>query len=85
MGAEVVPQPEGAHNRNLSTAVGGKGWFRSRAQRHGGCHRVDHRGHQDGRLQPGRKCGGGDVSIGMDARFVEFYKDGVYDYTKFIW
>ena len=48
MGAEVFHNLKKVlHNRNLSTA----GWFRSRAQRHGGCHRVDHRGHQDGRLQ----------------------------------
>jgi enolase len=33
--------------------------------------------------KPGRKCEGGDVSIGMDCASSEFYKDGVYDYTKF--
>ena len=52
MGAEVFHNLKKVlHNRNLSTAVGDEGWFRSRAQRHGGRHRVDHRGHQDGRLQ----------------------------------
>ena len=33
--------------------------------------------------KPGRKCEGGDVSIGMDCASSEFYNDGVYDYTKF--
>lgn len=33
--------------------------------------------------KPGRKEEGGDVSIGMDCASSEFYKDGVYDYTKF--
>ena len=33
--------------------------------------------------KPGRKCEGGDVSIGMDCASSEFYADGVYDYTKF--
>ena len=33
--------------------------------------------------KPGRKCEGGDVAIGMDCASSEFYKDGVYDYTKF--
>ena len=33
--------------------------------------------------KPGRKCEGGDVAIGLDCASSEFYKDGVYDYTKF--
>ena len=33
--------------------------------------------------KPGRKCEGGDVSIGMDCASSEFFENGVYDYTKF--
>ncbi len=84
MGAEVFHALKRVlHGRGLSTAVGDEGGF---APALGGTEQaveaileaIDRAGYR-----AGRKCDGGDVAIGMDCASSEFYRDGIYDYTKF--
>ncbi len=84
MGAEVFHNLKKVlHNRGLSTAVGDEGGFAPALN--GTEDALDSiiEAIKAAGYKPGRKCEGGDVSIGMDCASSEFYKDGVYDYTKF--
>ena len=79
MGAEVFHALKKVlHDRNLSTAVGDEGGFAPALE-----------GTEDALdsiIKAIEKAGyvpGKDVMIGMDCASSEFYKDGVYDYTKF--
>ena len=84
MGAEVfqnlekvLPQPD------LSTAVGDEGGFAPALNGTEDAIESILEAIKMAGYKPGRKCEGGDVSIGMDCASSEFYADGVYDYTKF--
>ena len=84
MGAEVFHNLKKVlHNRGLSTAVGDEGGFAPALN--GTEDALDSiiEAIKAAGYKPGRKCEGGDVAIGMDCASSEFYKDGVYDYTKF--
>jgi len=79
MGAEVFHNLKKVlHDRNLSTAVGDEGGFAPALE-----------GTEDALesiLKAIEKAGykpGKDVTIALDCAASEFYKDGVYDYTKF--
>ena len=80
MGAEVFHSLKKVlHDRNLSTAVGDEGGFAPNLA--GGTEEalesillaIKNAGYEPGK----------DVMIGLDCAASEFYKDGVYDYTKF--
>ncbi len=84
MGAEVFHSLKKVlHDRNLSTAVGDEGGF---APALNGTEdalesiivAIEKAGYKAGRLEEG-----GDVSIGLDCAASEFFKDGIYDYSKF--
>ena len=84
MGAEVFHNLKKVlHNRNLSTAVGDEGGFAPALNGTEDAIESILEAIKMAGYKPGRKCEGGDVSIGMDCASSEFYKDGVYDYTKF--
>lgn len=79
MGAEVFHALKSVlHQRGLSTAVGDEGGFAPALS-----------GTEDALesiMQAIRNAGyepGKDVMIGLDCASSEFYKDGIYDYTKF--
>ncbi|MDD2438365.1 MAG: phosphopyruvate hydratase [Massilibacteroides sp.] len=79
MGAEVFHSLKKVlHDRNLSTAVGDEGGFAPTLN-----------GTEDALesiLNAIEKAGykpGSDVKIALDCAASEFYKDGIYDYTKF--
>ena len=79
MGADVYPTLiKVLHDRGLSTAVGDEGGF---APSLGGTEDA-----LESILQAIEKAGykpGKDVMIGLDCASSEFYKAGIYDYTKF--
>ena len=84
MGAEVFHALKKVlHDRGLSTAVGDEGGFAPALK--GTEDALDSiiEAIKKAGYKPGRKSEGGDVSIGMDCASSEFYKDGVYDYSKF--
>ena len=84
MGAEVFHNLKKVlHKRNLSTAVGDEGGFAPALNGTEDAIESILEAIKMAGYKPGRKCEGGDVSIGMDCASSEFYKDGVYDYTKF--
>ena len=84
MGAEVFHSLKKVlHNRGLSTAVGDEGGFAPALNGTEDAIESIIEAIKMAGYKPGRKCEGGDVSIGMDCASSEFYKDGVYDYTKF--
>ena len=84
MGAEVFHNLKKVlHNRNLSTAVGDEGGFAPALNGTEDAIESIIEAIKMAGYKPGRKEEGGDVSIGMDCASSEFYKDGVYDYTKF--
>ncbi|MBP6230320.1 MAG: phosphopyruvate hydratase [Paludibacteraceae bacterium] len=79
MGAEVFHSLKKVlHDRNLSTAVGDEGGFAPALN-----------GTEDALesiLLAVEKAGykpGSDITIGLDCAASEFYKDGIYDYSKF--
>ncbi len=79
MGAEVFHSLKKVlHDRNLSTAVGDEGGFAPALK-----------GTEDALesiIDAIEKAGykaGKDVTIGLDCAASEFYKDGIYDYSKF--
>ena len=80
MGAEVFHSLKKVlHDKNLSTAVGDEGGFAPNLA--GGTEEA-----LESILLAIRNAGyepGKDVMIGLDCAASEFYKDGVYDYTKF--
>lgn len=84
MGSEVFHSLKKVlHDRGLSTAVGDEGGF---APTLGGTEdalesiikAIELAGYKAGRIEDG-----GQISIGLDCAASEFFKDGVYDYTKF--
>ncbi|MDR2627332.1 MAG: phosphopyruvate hydratase [Dysgonamonadaceae bacterium] len=79
MGAEVFHSLKKVlHNRGLSTAVGDEGGFAPALK-----------GTEDAlesiikAIENAGYKAGKDVMIGLDCASSEFYKDGIYDYTKF--
>jgi enolase len=84
MGAEVFHNLKKVlHDRKLSTAVGDEGGFApALAGRADALNPIIEAIKKAG-YKPGRKSEGGDVAIALDCAASEFYKDGVYDYTKF--
>ncbi len=80
MGAEVFHSLKKVlHDKNLSTAVGDEGGFAPNLA--GGTEEA-----LESILLAIRNAGyepGKDVMIGLDCAASEFYKDGIYDYTKF--
>ena len=84
MGAEVFHNLKKVlHNRNLSTAVGDEGGFAPALNGTEDAIESIIEAIKMAGYKPGRKCEGGDVSIGMDCASSEFFENGVYDYTKF--
>ena len=84
MGAEVFHALKKVlHDRGLSTAVGDEGGFAPALKGTEDALESIIEAIKMAGYKPGRKCEGGDVAIGMDCASSEFYKDGVYDYTKF--
>ena len=84
MGAEVFHALKKVlHDRGLSTAVGDEGGFAPALNGTEDAIESILEAIKMAGYKPGRKCEGGDVSIGMDCASSEFYKDGVYDYTIF--
>ena len=79
MGAEVFHNLKKVlHARGLSTAVGDEGGFAPALE-----------GTEDAiesilkAIEAAGYVAGKDITIGMDCASSEFYKDGIYDYTKF--
>ncbi len=84
MGAEVFHALKKVlHDRGLSTAVGDEGGFAPALNGTEDALESIIEAIKKAGYKPGRKCEGGDVAIGMDCASSEFYKDGIYDYTKF--
>ncbi|MFR9524310.1 MAG: phosphopyruvate hydratase [Rikenellaceae bacterium] len=84
MGAEVFHALKKVlHDRNLSTAVGDEGGFAPALEGTEDALQCIIKAIEAAGYKPGRACEGGDVSIGLDCASSEFYKDGVYDYSKF--
>ncbi len=84
MGAEVFHNLKKVlHDRNLSTAVGDEGGFAPALN--GTEDALDSiiKAIELAGYKAGRKEEGGDVSIAMDCAASEFFKDGIYDYSKF--
>ncbi|MDM8158898.1 phosphopyruvate hydratase [Labilibaculum sp. K2S] len=84
MGAEVFHAlAKVLKGKGLSTAVGDEGGF---APMLGGTEEAIEcilTAIKNAGYKAGRKEDGGDVSIAMDCAASEFYKDGLYDYSKF--
>ncbi|MCL2844783.1 MAG: phosphopyruvate hydratase [Chitinivibrionia bacterium] len=85
MGAEVFHSLKKVlHDRKLSTAVGDEGGFAPNLA--GGTEDALNTiltAIKNAGYKAGKKADGGDVSIALDCAASEFYKDGIYDYTKF--
>jgi len=84
MGAEVFHSLKKVlHDRGLSTAVGDEGGFAptldgTEDALNSIIKAIENAGYKAGRLEDG-----GQVSIALDCAASEFYKDGIYDYSKF--
>lgn len=84
MGAEVFHSLKKVlHDRGLSTAVGDEGGFAPALEGtedalNSIIKAIENAGYKAGRLE-----NGGQVSIALDCAASEFYKDGIYDYSKF--
>ncbi|MDR0303811.1 MAG: phosphopyruvate hydratase [Chitinispirillales bacterium] len=84
MGAEVFHNLKKVlHDRKLSTAVGDEGGFAPALDGTEDALNSIIEAIKKAGYKPGRKSEGGDVAIALDCAASEFYKDGVYDYTKF--
>ena len=84
MGAEVFHALKKVlHDRGLSTAVGDEGGFAPALKGTEDALESIIEAVKKAGYKPGRKSEGGDVAIGLDCASSEFYKDGIYDYTKF--
>lgn len=84
MGAEVFHHLKKVlHDRGLSTAVGDEGGFAPALDGTEDALNSIIKAIKNAGYKPGRAQEGGDVSIGLDCAASEFYKDGIYDYTKF--
>ncbi len=83
MGAEVFHNLKKVlHARGLSTAVGDEGGFAPALNGTEDAIESIIEAIKAAGYKPGRK-GEGDISIGMDCASSEFFKDGIYDYSKF--
>lgn len=79
MGAEVfLALKKVLHDRGLSTAVGDEGGFAPNLEGTEDALNSIIAAIKAAGYEPGK-----DVMIGMDCASSEFYKDGIYDYTKF--
>lgn len=79
MGAEVFHALKAVlHKRGLSTAVGDEGGFAPALSGTEDALESIMQAIRDAGYEPGK-----DVMIGLDCASSEFYKDGIYDYTKF--
>ena len=84
MGAEVFHHLKKVlHDRGLSTAVGDEGGFAPKLDGTEDALNSIIKAIKNAGYKPGRAEDSGDVSIGLDCAASEFYKDGVYDYSKF--
>lgn len=84
MGAEVFHALKAVFKkRGLSTAVGDEGGFAPKLEGTEDALESIILAIKNAGYKPGRKEDGGDVSIALDCAASEFFKDGVYDYTKF--
>jgi len=84
MGAEVFHSLKKVlHDRGLSTAVGDEGGFAPALKGTEDALESILAAIKNAGYKPGRKADGGQVSIALDCAASEFYKDGIYDYTKF--
>jgi len=84
MGAEVFHSLKKVlHDRGLSTAVGDEGGFAPALKGTEDALESIITAIKNAGYKPGRKADGGQVSIALDCAASEFYKDGIYDYTKF--
>ncbi|MDP2113176.1 MAG: phosphopyruvate hydratase, partial [Bacteroidota bacterium] len=84
MGAEVFHHLKKVlHDRGLSTAVGDEGGFAPKLDGTEDALNSIIQAIKNAGYKPGRAQDGGDVSIAMDCAASEFFKDGIYDYSKF--
>ncbi len=84
MGAEVFHSLKKVlHDRGLSTSVGDEGGFAPALNGTEDALESIINAIKKAGYKPGRKSDGGQVSIAIDCAASEFYKDGIYDYTKF--
>ncbi len=84
MGAEVFHNLKKVlHDRGLSTAVGDEGGFAPALDGTEDALNSIIEAIKKAGYKPGRVADGGDVSIALDCASSEFFKDGIYDYTKF--
>ncbi len=84
MGAEVFHNLKKVlHERGLSTAVGDEGGFAPALKGTEDAIESIIEAIKKAGYKPGRKEEGGQVSIAMDCAASEFFKDGIYDYSKF--
>jgi enolase len=84
MGAEVFHSLKKVlHDRGLSTAVGDEGGFAPTLEGTEDALNSIIDAIKKAGYKPGRAEDGGDISIALDCAASEFYKNGIYDYTKF--
>lgn len=84
MGAEVFHHLKKVlHDRGLSTAVGDEGGFAPKLDGTEDALNSIIKAIKNAGYKPGLAKDGGDVSIALDCAASEFYKDGIYDYSKF--
>lgn len=84
MGAEVFHALKKVlHDRGLSTAVGDEGGFAPALEGTEDALNSIIKAIENAGYKPGRIEDGGQVSIALDCAASEFYKDGIYDYSKF--
>ncbi len=84
MGAEVFHSLKKVlHDRGLSTAVGDEGGFAPKLDGTEDALNSIIEAIKKAGYKPGRAEEGGDISIALDCAASEFYKDGIYNYTKF--
>jgi enolase len=84
MGAEVFHSLKKVlHDRGLSTAVGDEGGFAPSLNGTEDALESIIAAIKKAGYKPGRENEGGQISIALDCAASEFYKDGIYDYTKF--
>jgi enolase len=84
MGAEVFHSLKKVlHDRGLSTAVGDEGGFAPALKGTEDALETIIAAIKNAGYKPGRKSEGGQVAIALDCAASEFFKDGIYDYTKF--
>lgn len=84
MGAEVFHHLKKVlHDRGLSTAVGDEGGFAPTLDGTEDALNSIIQAIKNAGYKPGRAADGGDVSIALDCAASEFFKDGIYDYSKF--